>query len=131
MFKNQRVAADVPARLEAEARMRTADPGAGSFVIGAKIAVGDDVPVRLLEALGRRHVGIGLEEVRNLRSPADLAIELGQGRTDSAGERRLQVPNLLTRGRIKSNERKTVFERRPVGMRNGHILIVPSRREAA
>ena len=90
LFDHQRVAADIPARLEPDARVGLADFFHGADVIVGVIGGGDEGPMALLGALGHRHVAFVGEEFLGRRSRRHLIVEDLQRRPDRMSDQRLQ-----------------------------------------
>ena len=75
VLEEERIAADVPFRLETDPRMHRTD-GAHLFGIGvAEIGGGDMAPVLHLHALGVLHVVVGSKELPEFRRLLDLHVE--------------------------------------------------------
>ena len=75
LLHHQRIAADIPSRLQADAGVGLADLLHAADVVVVVFGGGDDRPVPLLRALGHRHLAIVGEEFRGRRSRRHLIVE--------------------------------------------------------
>ncbi len=110
VIENDCVAADVPARLQADARMRETDGADLGDVAIVEVAGADGRPVIGLCALGPRHVGFVLEEVPHLRGCAQLAVELVEASGQLAVDERLEGTDALAALGIELHELHAIGE---------------------
>jgi hypothetical protein len=109
------VAADVPARLQADARVGLADGADGPLIILGELGLGDDVPVGLLAPAGRGDVGIVPEVPAGLRRAPDLVVEARQGLGDFRLDQRAQGAQGSAGAGAQSHERRALFQQLIVG----------------
>ncbi len=92
MIEDEGVAADVPARLQADPGMGLADSVDVLEVLVAEVGIGDDAPVGPLAPLGALHLGFVPEHGPHLRLMADLVVERVQRLGHFALNERFESP---------------------------------------
>ncbi|MCY1299356.1 hypothetical protein D9M70_488800 [compost metagenome] len=107
MFGDQRIAADVPARLKADARVDLADGADLGTVLFIEIGVGDVCPVTDLRALGAVDMAVGRKEPFRLGRRLHLAIELVERRLQLLFKDRLQRLEARSGGIVERHEIQT------------------------
>ena len=118
------VAADVPARLQAERAVGAPDLGDRGGIGLVERRLGDQRPVLHLPPAGVLHAGGRGEQLRHLRRTANVLIELVERARHAGLDHRLQLAQMPARLRIDAHERHT-FCRRVVG---SHNVFSPFRR---
>ena len=118
MFHDQRVAPDIPARLQPDAGMHTADRLHLRRIIAREITGGDALPMAELRLLGVIHMGIAGEEVVHLRALAHDGVELVERRPHLLLDEGLQAAQPLQRGLVKT---EIVQAARDIGVLAGSL----------
>ncbi len=95
-FEHQRVATDIPARLQTEARMGAADGRDGFHIMIVQLAGADQRPVGFLFLLGMGDMGIAGEEAGRFGMRFGACIEIVERRTDGRLDQRLEAAEART-----------------------------------
>ena len=86
ILEHQSIGADIPARLEPNARMDRTDAAHAIAIGTVETAIGEPHPVRLLRRFGAAHMTVVAEEARGHRIGADAAVESIERGTDQLGD---------------------------------------------
>ncbi|MNT71858.1 hypothetical protein D3C72_2103940 [compost metagenome] len=95
MVEHDRVAADIPARLQADPGMNRADRADLRHIVGAEVSLGYVRPVVHLRALGAADMLVGAEEATYVGCLAQLRIELVEPLGQFPVDQRLQAADAL------------------------------------
>ncbi len=102
VLDDQRIAADIPARLKPDTRVNVTDRRHFCGVVADEVTRGDIGPVPELRVLRAVHMGVVRKEMVHFRAVAHDGIELVQRRAELLLDEGLQAAQPFQRGRIQT-----------------------------
>ena len=103
-LQDQRIAADIPARLEAEAGMRAADRRDGIDIIRVELRRGDQLPMLDLAPLGALDMRLAGKEPCRLGRGTRLAVEGVERAVERGGDCRQRPQQRLALAGVEIDE---------------------------
>ena len=123
---HQRIAADIPARLQPGPRMGLADQARRRDIVVAVARRENPVPVLLLQGLRARHMGVVAKERAGFRRRSDSGVELRERGTDRLAHQRLEPSQRRERLLVHAHEGEALRQGAVAAHRVRHSKPLPS-----